>query len=190
MPNEGLNRDAVSVKVIGAICALAAAAGILMIFFGGGAAQLVIAAANGVLAFICFMENENEKYFFVAALGIIILAEVIGIFTSGLSSASSIFNALISIAVHFAMIAYIMWNRVTRNQVILAGAVLVLDVLWRVWMFSASMKSFQSLYGAVGGDASAISMMTTLAIVTALLTIVPAFSVTVLLFTGALDYGN
>ena len=190
MLNDGLNRDAVSVKIIGAICALAAAAGLLMIFFGGGAAQLVIAAANGALAFICFVENENEKYFFVGSLGIIILAEVIGIFTNGLGTASSVFNALISILAHLAMIAYIMWNRVTRNQVILAGGMLVLDVLWRVWMFSASMKSLVSLYGMMGSDTTELSAMTTLAIVTALLTIVPAFSVTVMLFTGAIDYGN
>ena len=190
MLNEGLNRDAVSAKVMGAVCALAAVAGLLMIFFGGGLAQLVIAVANGALAFICFMENENEKYFFVGALGIIILAEVIGIFTNGLGGSSAVFNSLISIAAHFAMIAYIMWNRVTRNQVILAGAMLVLDVLWRVWMFSASMKSLGGLYGMMGGDATELSRLTTLAVVTALLTIVPAASVTVLLFTGALDYGN
>ena len=190
MYNEGLNREAMSVKVIGAVCTVAAVAGIAMIFFGGGIAQIAIAVANAAFAIVCFMENENEKYFFVTALGIIILAEVIGIFTGGLSNSTSIFNTLISIGVHLAMIGYIMWNRVTRNQVMWAGAVLVLDVIWRVWMFSASMKSFQGLYGAVGGDTAEIAKLTTLAIVTALITIVPAFSVTVLLFTGALDYGN
>ena len=190
MLNDGLNRDASSVKVIGAVCAVAAVAGILMLFFGAGIASLAIAAANGALAFICFMENENEKYFFVGALGIIILAEAIGLFTGGFTNSSTVVNGLISMAVHFAMIAYIMWNRVSRNQVLLAGGLLVLDVLWRVWMFSSTMKSLGGLYSMMGGDATDIGKVTTLAIVTALLTIVPAASVTVMLFTGALDYGN
>ena len=134
MLNASFDRDAICVKVFGVISGLAAIGSLVILLFGGAIGSLFVALANGVLAFICFVENENEKYFFVASLGLIALTEVMSLFSGNGTFASSYTNTIISIITHLGMIAYILWNRISRNQAMWIGAVCVGDILWKTIM--------------------------------------------------------
>ena len=190
MLNASFDRDAICVKIFGVISGLAAIGSLVILLFGGTIGSLFIALANGILAFICFVENENEKYFFVASLGFIALTEVISLFSGKGTFASSYTNTIISIITHLGMIAYILWNRISRNQAMWIGAVCVGDILWKTIMIPSTLRRLSDLYGLSGLDASTMNGVIGLVVISVLVTIIPACAVTLFLFTGALDYGN
>lgn len=190
MLNSSFDRDAIVVKIMGIISGLAAIASIAMLLFGASIGNLFIALANGLLAFICFVENENEKYFFVASLGFIALTEVMSLISGKGTFASTYSKIIICILAHLGMIAYILWNRISRNQAMWIGVVCVGDILWKSIMIPSMLRGFADLYGLAGLSASEMNAVIALVVISSLVAIIPAAAVTIFLFTGALDYGN
>ena len=190
MLNASFDREAITVRIMGVISGLAAIVSFLILFFGGSIGSLFIALANGLLAFICFVENENEKFFFVGSLGFVALTELISLFSGEGTFSSSFSSTLISIVAHIGMILYILWNRISRNRAMWIGAVCVGDILLKVIMIPSMLRALSSVYGLAGMDTSQMNAVIAVVVLSVLITIVPAFSVTLFLFTGALDYGN
>ena len=187
---EGINRDHLTAKIFGVVCGIAALAELVLVFFGGGLATVLMAAANAILAVCCFREFEQEKMMLTGSLGLMIVYDLLGLFTGGKISASSVSNILIGAVAHAIILAYIFGNFFTRNRAMLAGAVAVIDKIWRVWMASMMLKSLAGLIGSIGGDAALTDTYVKLAVFAAFLNIVPTIAYTVMLFTGTLDYGN
>ncbi len=190
MLNASFDRDSIIVKIMGIISGLAAIGSLVILLFGGTLGSLFIAIANGLLAFICFVENENEKYFFVASLGFIAITEVMNLISGTGTFSTTYTNIIISIIAHLGMIAYILWNRISRNQAMWIGAVCVGNILWKAIRIPSLLRRFADVYGLAGMSASEMNGVITLVVIAALVAIIPAAAVTIFLFTGALDYGN
>lgn len=186
MLNASFDREAITVKVMGVLGALGAIASLAMLFFGATIGSLVIALANAVLAFICFVEVEEEKPFFAASLGLIALAEVISLILRKGSFSDNAYIIIISIIAHFGMIAYILWNRISRFKAIWIGAVCVGDIIWRAISIPAVVMS--KLGGTISNPD--VKATVTVAVIYVLVGVIPTLAVTLFLFTGALDYGN
>ena len=161
MLNASFDRDAICVKIFGVISGLAAIGSLVILLFGGTIGSLFIA-----------------------------LTEVISLFSGKGTFASSYTNTIISIITHLGMIAYILWNRISRNQAMWIGAVCVGDILWKTIMIPSTLRRLSDLYGLSGLDASTMNGVIGLVVISVLVTIIPACAVTLFLFTGALDYGN
>ena len=190
MLNEGLDRESIVTKIVGVVAALGAIGGIALIVFGLGFAELLIAAACGLIAFICFVEHEKEKEILMASLGLVIVAEIIGFIAGDAHTATNFFNVLISVVAHGALLVYVLGNWVDRTKAMLAGGVLVADVIWRAVGFMAIMGQLTGLYSMLGGDGEQMLLLARLSLIGVFVGIVPALSFTVLLFIGALDYGK
>ncbi|MBP5554167.1 MAG: hypothetical protein J6X94_04770 [Lachnospiraceae bacterium] len=190
MLNTSFDRDSIIVKIMGIISGLAAIGSLVILFLGGDIGSLFIAIANGLLAFICFVDYENEKIFFVGSLGFIALTEVINLISKTGVFSTSYTNIIISILAHLGMIAYILWNRISRNQAMWIGAVCVGDILWKAIMLPSMLRRFADVLGIAGLGETEMNAVIALVVIAALVAIIPAAAVTIFLFTGALDYGN
>ena len=190
MYNEGIDRESIVPKIMGAVAAVGAVAGLALIVMGLGFTEFLVVIACGLIAFICFVENEKEKEILMASLGIMIVAEILGFIFSDAKSATLFFNVFISIACHGGLLVYILGNWVDRSKAILAGGVLIADTIWRSVTFISVMGQYARVYDMLGGDAAELVALAKLSLVGVFVGIVPALAFTVLLFTGALDYGK
>lgn len=186
MFNEGLDRDSIVTKAVGVLCVLAALGGFGVILAGAGFTMFIVAIACAVIATVCFMEFEKERELFAGAIGAVMLAEILGLVFSEVHTSSSLINVIVSLLGHAALLLYFLGNRLERNKAIIAGLFIVGDNLWRIiTLVSLISVSDNSLLGMVySKDALRAAALGSA------VCIVPALAVTVLLFAGALDYGN
>lgn len=190
MFGEGINRDSSVPKVMGILCGIAAVIEVAAPFFGCGFICFIYAIANGLLAFVCFVENDNEKNIILGSLGAVIAAEVLGMLM-GPHSSSSITNAIVSILGHGAILLYILAGRISRNYAMVAGALIALDAVWDAWMGANAIRMLQSTLSMLGGSGSSVSSASiTVMCLASVSAAVPALAITIMLFTGAMDYGN
>ena len=190
MFGEGIDRGSTVPKIMGVLCGVAAVIEIAALFFGGGFVCVLYAAANGLLAFVCFVENDNEKNLTVGSLGIVIIAELLGLFMGSLSS-TAVTNTLVSVLGHGGMLLYILANRISRNYAMIAGALITLDAIWDAWLASNTIKMLQHTLSMLGGSGSSISGATIAFLCLASVgAAIPAAAITIMLFTGSMDYGN
>ena len=184
MLNEGLDRDSMVTKVMGILCGLAAIAGLALSFLFGWL-NLVIAIGNGLLAFICFVAHDREREIILGAVGAVLAAEVIGLIT-GVHTTTLIVNTLVSVVCYAAIFLYIFGNNVTRNRAMWCGAVLTVDAIIKM----VRLASLLELVERSGIYSEVEIFVTKAAVYASAVAIVPAFVLTVLLFTGNLNYGN
>ncbi len=190
MLNTSFDRDTISVKVMGVISILGAIGSFVFMLMGVMTGSLFIAIANGLIAFICFVDFENEKIFFAGSLGLIALSEVISLIEGKGAPGSTYSTVIISIIAHLGMIAYILWNRISRFKAIWIGAVIVGDILWKAIMIPSAVRALANVLGYTGYTETQMNGLITLLVVATLASIIPTAAVTLFLFTGALDYGN
>ena len=190
MFGEGIDRGSSVPKIMGVLCGVAAVIELAALFFGGGFVCLIYAAANGLLAFVCFAENDNEKILTVGSLGAVIIAELLGMLM-GSHSSTAITNAIVSILGHGAMLLYILANRISRNYAMIAGALITLDAIWDAWLAANTIKALQHTLSLLGGSGSSVSGINiALICVASVAAAVPAGAITIMLFTGSMDYGD
>ena len=190
MFGEGIDRGSSVPKIMGVLCGVAAVIELAALFFGGGFVCLIYAAANGLLAFVCFAENDNEKILTVGSLGAVIIAELLGMLM-GSHSSTAITNAIVSILGHGAMLLYILANRISRNYAMIAGALITLDAIWDAWLAANTIKALQHTLSLLGGSGSSVSGFNiALICVASVAAAVPAGAITIMLFTGSMDYGD
>ena len=186
MFGEGLDRDSIVTKIVGAVCALAALGGIGVIIAGAGFSMLIIAIACGLISVVCFTELEKEREIFIGAMGAVIFAEILGVIFASYKSSSSVINSIASVILHAGIMFYFFGNFVDRNKAMAAGALIAIDNAWRICSFIRLMAYFDNnLLGNIVTKSTLI-----LCAVGSVIFVVPAIAVTVLLFTGVLDYGN
>lgn len=190
MLNASFDRDSIIVKIFGVIAGLAAVGSIVFMVFGGMISSLFIAIANGLLAFICFADFEDEKMIFAASLGFIAVSDVFSLLAGKGTPGSTYSSIIISIIAHLGMIAYILWNRISRFKAIWIGAVIVADILWKTFMIPSAVRGLAGVLGYSGYTDSQMSLLIAIVVMASLVSIIPTAAVTTFLFTGILDYGN
>ena len=186
MFNEGLDRDSLATKIVDILCALSTLGGIGVVLAGAGFAMFIVALACAAIAVVCFMEFEKEREIFVAALGAVMLAEILSFLFSDAHTSSSLVNVIVSLLGHAALLLYFLGNRIERNKAIIAGLLIIGDNLWRIITLCTllSVANNSILGGAISESAIRAAALGSV------VCIVPALAVTILLFTGALDYGQ
>lgn len=185
MFGEGLDRESIVTRIVGAVCALAALGGIGMIIAGAGFTMLIVSLSNAAIAILCFTEQEREKEIFIGAVGAVILAELLGIIFTSYRSSTTVINAVTSMVLHAAIILYFL-GTIDRNKAMGAGAIIAVDNAWRICTFIRIMSFIDnSLMGGIIDKSEAVLLA-----LGSVVCVVPALAITVLLFTGVLDYGN
>ena len=186
MFNEGLDRESIVTKIIGVLCALSALGGMAVILAGAGFAMFIVALACAAIAIVCFMELEKEREMFAGAIGAVMLAEILGLIFSGTRTSTSLINVLVSLVGHAALLLYFLGNRLERNKAIIAGLIIVGDNLWRIIALCTLISVADNSMLLNGVSKSALQA----AALGSAVCVVPAAAVTVLLFCGALNYGE
>lgn len=186
MFNEGLDRDSLVTKAVGILCALSALGGVGVVLVGAGFAMFIVALACAAITVVCFMEFEKEREIFACALGAVMVAEILGYLFSETHTSSSLINVIVSLIGHAALLLYFLGNRLERNKAIIAGLLIIGDNLWRIITLCTLLSVVNStiLGGAVSEGAIRAAALGSA------VCIVPALAVTILLFTGAVNYGD